>query len=138
MSKEVIYEENPDISTTFFGWINTSLFQTYAICQMGTGMLGDVYPKRFVLAISFTIQAVLFIGVGVVGHKSHGEIESRFAILCLLFGLIGAVQSVDFPCFVGTVGAWTRRSTRGTITGIWATCGNVGNIIGLQVASFML
>jgi len=36
------------------------------------------------------------------------------------------------------VGAWTKRSTRGTITGIWATCGNVGNIIGLQLAAHIL
>ena len=45
---------------------------------------------------------------------------------------------MDFPCFVGAVGAWTRRITRGTITGIWATCGNVGNIIGLQLAQLSL
>ena len=55
MSKEEIYDENPGISTTFFGWINTSLFQTYAICQMGTGALGDIFPKRYVLSISFII-----------------------------------------------------------------------------------
>ena len=36
------------------------------------------------------------------------------------------------------MGAWTRRSSRGTISGVWATCGNVGNIIGLQLASFVL
>ena len=72
-----------------------------------------------------------------VGANSD-DISQRLILLCLLFGAIGAVQSVDFPCFVGTVGAWTRRSSRGTITGIWATCGNVGNIFGLQLASVVL
>ena len=62
----------------------------------------------------------------------------RLVLFCLLFGTIGAVQSIDFPCFIGTMGAWTSRSSRGTISGIWATCSNVGNIVGLQLASYVL
>ena len=108
-----------------------SLFLTYALCQLGTGAIGDAYQKKYVLAISFTIQACLFSLVGITGIKDADVIQDKLILLCILFGTIGAVQSVDFPCFVGTVGAWTKRSTRGTITGIWATCGNVGNIIGL-------
>ena len=69
--------------------------------------------------------------VGFIGIKSADVIDQRLILFCFLFGTIGAVQSVDFPCFVGTVGAWTKRSTRGIITGIWATCSNVGNILGL-------
>jgi len=59
-------------------------------------------------------------------------------LLILLFGGIGLVQSVDFPCFISTIGAWTSESTRGTVTGIWATCGNVGNILGIQLAAAVL
>ena len=83
------------------------------------------------MAISFTIQAGLFAAVGFVGIREADVIDQRLILFCVLFGVIGAVQSVDFPCFVGTVGAWTKRSTRGIITGVWATCSNVGNIIGL-------
>ena len=98
---------------------------------MGTGALGDSFPKKYVLAISFSLQAILFSGVGFAGLKNEATMEDSLLIFCLIFGTIGAIQSVDYPCFVATVGAWTRRSSRGTITGIWATCGNVGNIIGL-------
>ena len=93
--------------------------------------MGDAFPKRYVLAVSFTIQALLFFFVGRAGNAYETTMESKLALFCVIFALIGAVQSVDFPCIIGTVGAWTRRSTRGTITGIWATCGNVGNILGL-------
>ena len=31
MSKDVIMEKNPDLPTTFFGWLNMSLFLPYAI-----------------------------------------------------------------------------------------------------------
>jgi len=90
MSKEVVKEENPSLSTTFFGWINTSLFLTYALFQLGTGAIGDAFPKRFVLAISFTIQAMLFVGVGLLG-SSGGDISTKLVWFCILFGSIGAV-----------------------------------------------
>ena len=32
MSKEEILKKNPDLHTTFFGWINMSLFLPYALC----------------------------------------------------------------------------------------------------------
>ena len=71
MSKEVIKEENPGLPTTFFGYINTSLFLTYALCQMGTGAIGDCFPKRYVLTISFLLQALLFMSVGIMGNQSE-------------------------------------------------------------------
>ena len=64
--------------------------------------------------------------------------ENYLWLFCTLFATIGIVQSVDFPCLVSTVGNWTQRKSRGTISGIWATCGNVGNIFGLQIASWQL
>jgi len=51
---------------------------------------------------------------------------------------IGLVQSVDFPCFISTIGAWTERRNRGIITGVWATCSNVGNLVGIQLAALIL
>lgn len=34
--------------------------------------------------------------------------------------------------------AWSERKSRGTVTGVWATCSQVGNIIGLQLAAVLL
>jgi sugar phosphate permease len=91
MSKEVILEENPALPKTYFGWINTSLFLTYALCQMFTGAIGDAFAKKYVLAISFTLQAVLFVVVGLVGKKNHESMEGQLITMCLLFGLIGLI-----------------------------------------------
>lgn len=55
-----------------------------------------------------------------------------------LFCLVGLVQSVDFPCLIGTIGAWTYKSSRGIVTGFWATCSPIGNIIGLQLSVIIL
>ena len=55
MSKKTIKEEVPGIHTSFFGTVDTGLFLTYAICQFGTGMIGDRVNKRAVLGISYAI-----------------------------------------------------------------------------------
>ena len=34
--------------------------------------------------------------------------------------------------------AWTERKTRGIVTGIWATCSNSGNVVGIQLATLIL
>mmetsp|Transcript_28597 Transcript_28597/g.35413 ORF Transcript_28597/g.35413 Transcript_28597/m.35413 type:complete len:233 (+) Transcript_28597:52-750(+) len=138
MSKEVIIGKNPELPTTFFGWLNMSLYLSYAVFMFFTGTLGDAYSRKYVLALSFGVQAVFFVIIGYMGLCFAETIESRLLLFCLMFILVGSVQSVDLPCIVATMGAWTRRSSRGTVTGAWATCGNVGNIIGLQAASLVL
>lgn len=51
---------------------------------------------------------------------------------------IGLVQSVDLPSLISVMGNWTHRGNRGFVTGIWSTCGSVGNILGLQLAPALL
>ena len=91
MSKEVIMEQNPTLHKTYFGWINTSLFLTYALCQLFTGAIGDAFPKKYVLAISFTLQALLFACVGYLGKNNQENMEGRLITFCLLFGMIGLI-----------------------------------------------
>jgi len=67
MSKKNIKVAHPDLSKTFFGAIDTSLFFTYALAQFFTGAIGDMFPQRNVLTISFCIQASLFFLIGVAG-----------------------------------------------------------------------
>jgi len=45
---------------------------------------------------------------------------------------------VDFPCCIGIIGNWTRRKSRGIVSGAWATCSPIGNIIGLQISVVIL
>lgn len=90
-----------------------------------------MFKRKYVLSISFAIQAGIFVLVGLEGVKKEASMESHLAVFCILFGIVAASQSVVVSCIVGTVGAWTKRSSRGILTGIWATCGAVGNIVGL-------
>ena len=69
MSKKTILEESPGLGAQFFGKVDTSLFLTYATCQFVTGMIGDRIDRRKVLGVSYSIQAVLFGLLGIVGMK---------------------------------------------------------------------
>ena len=56
----------------------------------------------------------------------------------LAFMGIGFSASPVFPCIVHTLGNWFSKAHRGVIIGIWATCANIGNILGVQIASIIL
>lgn len=43
MSKKNIKISHPELTKTFFGAIDTSLFFTYALAQFFTGAIGDMY-----------------------------------------------------------------------------------------------
>jgi len=139
MSKKTIKQDVPELKTSFFGTIDTGLFLTYALCQFGTGVIGDLINKRVVLAVSYLIQAVLFGFMGYAGSHAYSDYESgdtqayqnRLWVFTLIFMSIGLVQSVDLPSLISVMGNWTHRGNRGFITGMWSTCGSVGNILGL-------
>ena len=102
-------------------------------------MIGDSINKRVVLGISYAIQAVGFGLMGLAGlaaYSSHIEGEDdayhhRLWMFLMIFMGIGFVQSVDLPALIAIMGNWTHRGNRGFVTGLWSTCGSVGNILGL-------
>ena len=146
MSKKTIKSEVPDLKTSFFGTIDTGLFLTYALCQFGTGVIGDLVNKRLVLTVSYFIQAILFVFMGLAGLAAYSNnadgqpdaYQSKLWLFLLIFMGIGLVQSVDLPSLISVMGNWTHRGNRGFVTGLWSTCGSVGNILGLQLAPILL
>ena len=70
MSKKTILEDSPALGAQFFGKIDTSLFLTYAGCQFVTGMIGDRVDRRKVLGVSYSIQAVLFGLLALLGMQT--------------------------------------------------------------------
>ena len=146
MSKKTIKDDDPVISMSFFGTIDTGLFLTYAICQFVSGIIGDNFNKRKVLSISYMIQATLFFVVGLIGyttfHRAEEGAKDAYQNYLWLFTMtfmgIGLVQSVDLPSLISVMGNWTHRGNRGLVTGLWSTCGSIGNIVGLQLAPYLL
>ena len=138
MSKRTIKQQNTNLPMKYFGTIDSALYQSYSCAQFFSGTLGDAYSKRVVLSISFVIQGVVFTFIGWGGDWFRDDMADALWYFSLCFILVGVTQSVDFPCLISTIGSWTERRTRGMISGFWATCSQVGNIIGIQSAAYLL
>jgi sugar phosphate permease len=77
---------------------------------------------------------VAFATVGICGMYNYYSIY----IFGFCFIIIGSTQSIVFPTLVSIVGAWFPKKGRGFITGLWGTCSNSGNIVGIWAAGFIL
>lgn len=55
-----------------------------------------------------------------------------------MFFLIGLFSSLVWPTMIHMLGNWYSKANRGLIIGAWATCANIGNIIGIQVAAILV
>ena len=138
MSKKAISNgsegEQEIMSKAFFGTLDSSLFLAYSIVQFFGSNVGDKFDKKVVLSISFLIQSVFFFIVEIAGF--YGFFNKVFFLFCFL--MIGAAQSICFPCLVSIVGGWFSKSSRGFITGSWGTSTNFGNIVGIQLSAIIL
>lgn len=47
-------------------------------------------------------------------------------------------NSIMFPTCVSILANWFTKERRGFAVGLWATCNNVGNIVGIQLAALLL
>ena len=99
-----------------------------------TGNLGDKFNKRKLLTGSFLVQAFFFV---IIGFAEERRMRTPL-VYHICFGIIGLAQSFVFPCLVSAIGAWFSRKRRGVATGGWGTCTNMGNILGLQSAAWLL
>ena len=61
--------------------------------------------------------------------------EGSPAMFYAWFTILGFVQNICFPSFVSIVASWFSKEYRGTMVTGFCTCVNVGNILGVQIAS---
>ncbi|CDW83397.1 sugar phosphate exchanger 3 [Stylonychia lemnae] len=107
---------------------------SYAICMYASGMIGDRYNQRKLLTVAYLGLSLCFL-CQAIGGFAH--VTNQF-FYYLLFIFIGLFNSMLFPNFISVLGNWFTKKHRGLIVGMWTTCNNIGNIIGIQLASILL
>lgn len=122
MSKTDLLDEDKGFNNAFFGRLDFTMFLAYSICQFLTASIADTFDKNKVLTFSYGVQALCFLALG---FNASSQI-----LFYAAFVVVGLTQSIVFPCLVSIIGSWFSKKTRGAITGSWATCTNLGNIIG--------
>eukprot|EP00347_Sterkiella_histriomuscorum_P010684 403375320 len=106
----------------------------YSISVFSLGVIGDTLNKKILLTSLYLSCAILYCLQGLGGSLAIKQEWYYY----MVFILVGFSTSLIFPSFVAILGEWFPKKRRGAIIGLWATCINIGNIIGVQLASGLL
>ena len=115
--------------------VDTVNFLVYGLMQFISGALGDAYPLKIVMPLSFAFQAICYALIATTGFLGGSHAYVQFFVW---FSMLGVVQSVCFPAFVSIVSNWFSEERRGIAVGGFCTCVNIGNIIGVQIGTALL
>lgn len=119
----------------FLGAMDTTFLMAYAVGLYISGILGDRFNLRNVLAFGMCSSAVMVFMFGTVSKWIGVYNVWYYGVFMALNGLF---QSTGWPCVVAVMGNWFGKSSRGIVFGLWSANASVGNIIGaLQVAAIL-
>jgi sugar phosphate permease len=109
--------------------LGTAYLVAYSAGQFSSAYFGRrMGPKILLLAgmgISLTVSALFGVSNG-------------FWSLMALIAVNGLAQGTGWPGCIGSLAFWFRRKQRGSVLGLWATCYQVGSILAIVWASFLL
>jgi sugar phosphate permease len=98
------------------------------------GVIGDIFDLRKLLTIAYFLLGLSYLMLALGGHFGLEIIIYYYFV----FFLIGLFSSILWPSIIHMLGNWYSKKYRGLIIGAWATCANIGNIIGIQIAAILI
>ena len=114
---------------SFLGELGAAYLIAYTLGQFISGLAGTRFGARLVL--------LLGMGVSAGANLAFGFTDSKEAFLVFML-LNGLAQSTGWGNTVGVMGNWFRTAERGRVMGLWATCFQVGGVLGSGLAAFTL
>ena len=122
-----------DQQVAMFGFLDTIFMGFYALGLFLSGMLGDTYNLRYIIATGMGATALVGFAFG-LGAVANVHALSFYAVL---WGLNGLFQSTGWPANVAVMGKWFDQTERGAVLGIWSGNACVGNITGTGLVALM-
>lgn len=129
-----MFHSSEDVET-YLGILDAVFMISYAVGLYISGILGDRYELRKVLAIGMCSTAISVFLFGTVFEWAHWYNRYLYVIVWIINGLL---QSSGWPTVVAVMGNWFGKSSRGLVLGLWSACASVGNIIGALMVSQVL
>ncbi|KAL5014851.1 hypothetical protein ScPMuIL_009121 [Solemya velum] len=133
-NKHHMFDSTDDVEP-FLGILDASFMVAYAVGLFISGMIGDRFDMRKVLAFGMCSSAITVFFFGCVFEWTSFYNKYVYVIIWILNGLL---QSTGWPNVVAVMGNWFGRSSRGFVLGLWSSCASVGNIIGALMVSSVL
>ncbi|XP_045165659.2 sugar phosphate exchanger 3-like isoform X2 [Mercenaria mercenaria] len=120
---------------TYLGVLDAVFMVSYAVGLYISGIIGDRFELRKVLALGMCSAAVSVFLFGSVLEWAHYYNKYLYVTVWIFNGLL---QSTGWPTVVAVMGNWFGKSSRGLVLGLWSACASVGNIIGALMVSQVL
>ena len=124
-------------TTTVLSSFDFAELIAYSFFLYLSGIIGDNFDQRRVLTWAYLGLGTVFFMLGLPGFM---DMSSGFwyYYFILVMVLIGALNAMLWPSFISIVGHWFPKSSRGFLAGLWSTCNNTGNILGIQLGAGLL
>ena len=110
------------------GMADTMFMSLYAIGQFVCGAVSDRTDSRAVLAIGMLASGLLNLLISALGREAP-------AVFVLLRTLDGFLQAAGWSACVALVARVFGSGHRGLVFGLYSSCVNVGNIVGLNLVA---
>src|SRR5580765_5082079 len=117
------------ISPAKMGMLLSAFFWTYASLQLASGWLVDRYGVRWVMAIGFFIWSAATAATGLV---------QGFAILLWLRLLLGAGESVAYPCYSKIIAGNFAEHQRGLANSLIDAGTKFGPALGILAGGILM
>jgi len=121
-------------SGTALGTLDTVYLLSYALGSYASGNLGDRYSRVKVVTVGLTI-ACTALSLAIAAGYYHC---ASLPLFILLWVFNGGGQSTVWSGTVGIMGNWFSKEIRGSVFGFWSSNSSAGNILGSQVAGFLM
>jgi len=115
-------------SKTMLGAIGSALFATYAIGQFVHGQLGDRFGARKLVTMGIIVSVLANLAFGFCG---------TILTMIALWAINGFFQATGWPLNVKTLANWFTPERRGTVTGLYGSCYQVGNTVSWLLAGYL-
>ncbi|TMW60401.1 hypothetical protein Poli38472_000443 [Pythium oligandrum] len=114
-----------------YGLLDTLFMAFYAVGLYISGVLGDNYDLRRIIAGGMWLTGVIVL---MFGLGAFADIHS-LGFYATLWALNGLVQSCGWPANVAVMGKWFSQRERGAVLGIWSGNACFGNIVGTALVA---
>src|SRR5262249_48649108 len=115
--KPTIKQENPWLTDTQLGWLDSAFQATYALGQVPAGLIGDLFGPRLILTVLILLWSLA--GVGVIWTRG-------FWPLFGVRGAFGLAQAGAYPVLNKVTRNWFPLAGRTTVQGVIAALGRIG------------
>ncbi|MEK7215272.1 MAG: MFS transporter, partial [Chloroflexota bacterium] len=127
--KPYFRRENPDLTDSEVGWLDAAFNAAYALGQVPSGLAGDRYGPRGVLAAIILCWSVAVAGVAwTTGFWRLGAVRATF----------GLAQAGGYPVIAKMTRSWFPLEVRTAVQGVVASCGRIGAACAPLVIAYWL